>query len=87
MTLIDTVGAVLFRAMGLIVRLAPLGVLGAIAYTVGEYGVASLRQLLSLVALFWFSVAFFVVVVLGAIMRCDHGAEHPALPVVFPGGS
>ena len=44
--LIDTVSTVLFRAMGLIVRLAPFGVLGAIAYTVGEYGVGSLRQLL-----------------------------------------
>ena len=37
-------------AMGLIVRLAPLGVLGAVAYTVGKYGVGSLKQLLSLVA-------------------------------------
>lgn len=37
--LIDTVSKVLFRAMGLIVRLAPLGVLGAVAYTVGRYGV------------------------------------------------
>ncbi len=41
-TLIDTVSKVLFRAMGLIVRLAPLGVLGAVAYTVGQYGVGSL---------------------------------------------
>jgi aerobic C4-dicarboxylate transport protein len=71
--LIDTVSTVLFRAMGLIVRLAPLGVLGAIAYTVGQYGVGSLRQLLSLVALFWVSVAFFVVVVLGTVMRLTTG--------------
>ena len=54
--LIDTVSSVLFRAMGLIVRLAPLGVLGAVAYTVGRYGVGSPRQLFSLVALF-FSVS------------------------------
>jgi aerobic C4-dicarboxylate transport protein len=71
--MIDTVSAVLFRAMGLIVRLAPLGVLGAVAYTVGEYGVGSLRQLISLVALFWIAVAFFVVVVLGAMMRLTTG--------------
>jgi aerobic C4-dicarboxylate transport protein len=71
--LIDMVSTVLFRAMGLIVRLAPFGVLGAIAYTVGEYGVGSLRQLLSLVALFWVSVAFFVIVVLGAVMRVTTG--------------
>jgi aerobic C4-dicarboxylate transport protein len=71
--LIENVAKVLFRAMGLIVRLAPLGVLGAVAYTVGEYGVGSLRQLLSLVALFWFAVAFFVVVVLGTVMRVTTG--------------
>jgi aerobic C4-dicarboxylate transport protein len=67
--LIDSVSTILFKAMGLIVRLAPLGVLGAVAYTVGQYGVGSLRQLLSLVAIFYVSVAFFVIVVLGAVMR------------------
>ena len=70
---IETIGAVLFRAMGLIVRLAPLGVLGAVAYTVGQYGVGSLRQLASLVVLFWFAVAFFVLVVLGAMLRVATG--------------
>src|SRR5216684_2550272 len=54
--------------MGLIVRLAPLGVLGAVAYTVGKYGVGSLKQLISLVALFYISVAIFVFGVLGAVM-------------------
>ncbi|MBV8165767.1 MAG: cation:dicarboxylase symporter family transporter, partial [Alphaproteobacteria bacterium] len=68
-TLIDAVATVLFKAMGLIVRLAPLGVLGAVAYTVGRYGVGSLKQLLSLVVLFYASVAIFVLVVLGAVMR------------------
>jgi aerobic C4-dicarboxylate transport protein len=68
-TMIETVSTVLFRMMGLIVRLAPLGVLGAVGYTVGQYGVGSLKQLISLVALYYASVAFFVLVVLGAIMR------------------
>ena len=67
-SLIDAVSTVLFRAMGLIVRLAPLGVLGAVAYTVGKYGVGSLKQLVSLVALFYVSVAIFVLGVLGAVM-------------------
>jgi aerobic C4-dicarboxylate transport protein len=71
--MIEAVSKVLFRAMGLIVRLAPLGVLGAVAYTVGQYGVGSLRQLVSLVVLFWVAVAFFVVVVLGAIMKITTG--------------
>jgi len=67
--LIERVSTVLFKMMSLIVRLAPLGVLGAVAYTVGRYGAGSLKQLISLVALYYASVAFFVLVVLGAIMR------------------
>jgi aerobic C4-dicarboxylate transport protein len=67
--LIDSVSAVLFRAMGLIVRVAPFGVLGAVAYTVGRYGVGSLQQLVSLVVLFYVAVAVFVFVVLGLVMR------------------
>lgn len=71
--MIETVATVLFRAMGLIVRLAPLGVLGAVAYTVGEYGARSLEQLASLVVVFWIAVAFFVLVVLGAVLRLTTG--------------
>jgi aerobic C4-dicarboxylate transport protein len=67
--MIDAVSAVLFRAMGLIVRVAPLGVLGAVAYTVGQYGASSLVSLAWLVALFYVAVAIFVIVVLGVILR------------------
>jgi aerobic C4-dicarboxylate transport protein len=68
-SLIESISTVLFRMMGLIVRVAPLGVLGAVAYTVGRYGVGSLKQLLSLVLLFYVSVAIFVLVILGGVMR------------------
>jgi aerobic C4-dicarboxylate transport protein len=68
-SLIDAISTILFRAMGLIVRVAPLGVLGAVAYTVGRYGVGSLRQLLSLVVLYYIALSLFVVVVLGFVMR------------------
>jgi aerobic C4-dicarboxylate transport protein len=44
-------------------------VLGAVAYTVGRYGVGSLKQLVSLVALFYVAIAIFVIVVLGGVMR------------------
>ena len=67
--IIEAVSTVLFRAMGLIVRVAPLGVLGAVAYTVGKYGVGSLKQLVSLVVLFYVAIGIFVVVVLGGVMR------------------
>jgi len=66
---VDTLGHVLFKLMGIIIKLAPLGVLGAIAFTVGKYGVGSLKQLGMLVVLFYGAVIIFIVVVLGAIMR------------------
>jgi len=66
--MIDAASTVLFRVMGLIVRVAPLGVLGAVAYTVGKYGVGSLKQLVSLVMLFYVSVGIFVLGVLGGVM-------------------
>jgi aerobic C4-dicarboxylate transport protein len=66
--MIDAVSTVLFRVMGLIVRVAPLGVLGAVAYTVGKYGVGSLKQLVSLVVLFYVSVTVFVLGVLGGVL-------------------
>lgn len=68
-TFIDQLSHAVFKVMFFIVRLAPLGVLGAIAFTVGQYGVGSLRQLGYLVAVFYATVAFFVFVVLGTIMR------------------
>ena len=67
-SLIDAAATVLFRVMGLIVRVAPIGVLGAVAYTVGKYGVGSLKQLVSLVLLFYISVGIFVLGVLGTVM-------------------
>ncbi|RDI26089.1 aerobic C4-dicarboxylate transport protein [Pseudacidovorax intermedius] len=67
--LVDTLSLVLFKIMGILIKLAPLGVLGAIAFTVGRYGVGSLKQLGMLVALFYGAVLFFVFVVLGLVMR------------------
>ena len=66
---IDDLSHVLFKTMGIIIKLAPLGVLGAIAFTVGKYGIGSLKQLGMLVVLFYAAVIVFVVVVLGGIMR------------------
>jgi aerobic C4-dicarboxylate transport protein len=67
--LIEELSLVLFKIMGLLIRLAPLGVLGAIAFTVGKYGIGSLKQLGMLVGLFYVAVIVFVTVVLGLIMR------------------
>ncbi len=72
-SMVEAVSKVLFRLMGLIVRVAPLGVLGAVAFTVGKYGVGSLKQLVSLVFIFYVCVALFVVVVLGGVLRAVAG--------------
>ena len=67
--LVDTLSLVLFKIMGIIIKLAPLGVLGAIAFTVGKYGIGSLKQLGMLVGLFYVAVLLFVFIVLGLVMR------------------
>ena len=66
---IERLSHVLFKMMYFIVRLAPLGVLGAIAFTTGKYGIGSLKQLGYLVVLFYGAVIIFVVVVLGGVLR------------------
>ena len=66
---IESLSHVIFKIMGILIKLAPLGVLGAIAYTVGGFGIASLKQLGMLVALYYAAVAIFVVVILGVILR------------------
>lgn len=68
-SLIDELSQVFFRVMGFIIKLAPLGVLGAIAFTTGTYGVESLKQLGMLVLVFYASCFVFVAVVLGVVMR------------------
>src|SRR5277367_5604982 len=72
-SLVEAVSKVLFKIMGLIVRVAPLGVLGAVAFTVGKYGVGSLKQLISLVLIFYACVILFVFVVLGSVLRAVAG--------------
>jgi aerobic C4-dicarboxylate transport protein len=67
--LIEELSHVFFRVMGFIIKLAPLGVLGAIAFTTGTYGVASLKQLGMLVVVFYACCIVFVAVVLGIVMR------------------
>ena len=66
---IDTVAQVFFGIMRIVVRFAPLGALGAMAYTVGSYGLGALRNLLELMLGFYLTAGFFVVIVLGAIAR------------------
>ena len=66
---IETIGQLLFRMIGIVVRLAPIGAFGAMAYTVGKFGVRALLNLGALVATFYATSAVFVVVVLGTVAR------------------
>ena len=66
---LEAVAKVLFKVIGLIINLAPIGVLGAVAFTAGKYGVASLSKLALLVLVFYASCAIFVILVLGSVLR------------------
>ena len=66
--LLSKVSHVLFDIVGLIMRLAPIGAFGAMAFTVGRYGVGALLSLGKLMAGVYITCAFFIFVVLGAIL-------------------
>ena len=58
---------IFFRMMNVLMRLAPIGAAGAMAFTIGRYGVDSVGPLLMLMASFYLTCFLFVVIVLGAI--------------------
>ncbi|HKW64373.1 MAG TPA: C4-dicarboxylate transporter DctA [Candidatus Acidoferrum sp.] len=64
---VEVAGKVVFSIIRIIIRTAPLGALGGMAFTVGSYGMASLSNLLKLICTFYLTSVIFVVVVLGAI--------------------
>jgi aerobic C4-dicarboxylate transport protein len=67
--MLDNLTAVVFRIVHMIVKLAPIGAFGAMAFTVGKYGLASLAPLARLMGSFYATCLLFVLVVLGAIAR------------------
>ncbi|MDE2369162.1 MAG: dicarboxylate/amino acid:cation symporter [Burkholderiales bacterium] len=67
--LIEKGSHVLFAMVGTIMRVAPLGAFGAMAFTVGKYGIGSLFSLGKLMGTFYFTCLFFIFVVLGLIAR------------------
>ncbi len=65
--LVDQLGSVLFAAMNLVVKFAPIGAFGAMGYAVAAHGVDTLANLFWLMLGFYFTSAVFVIVVLGCI--------------------
>jgi aerobic C4-dicarboxylate transport protein len=66
---LDTLGELFFGIIGLVMRLAPLGAFGAMAFTIGRYGLDTLVQLAALMASVYLTCFAFVVIVLGLIAR------------------
>ena len=64
---IEATTSVVFAVVNVIMRLAPIGAFGAMAFTVGRYGISSLGPLLKLVAVFYLTSIIFVVGILGLI--------------------
>ena len=67
--IIDVAAKMIFAVVGIVMWAAPIGAFGAIAFTVGKFGVGSLASLGKLLAVFYFTCVIFVIVALGAVAR------------------
>ena len=65
--LFDALTHAVFGVVNILMRFAPIGAFGAMAFTVGKYGIASLGPLLKLIATFYVTCFFFVLIVMGTI--------------------
>jgi len=68
-TLIDDIALGVFGVIGIVMKAAPIGAFGAMAYTIGKYGPQALGNLAGLIATFYLTAALFVFVVLGTIAK------------------
>jgi aerobic C4-dicarboxylate transport protein len=66
---IDDAAHAIFGVIAIVMKAAPIGAFGAMAYTIGKYGPTVLGNLVSLIAVFYLTSALFVIVVLGSIAR------------------
>ncbi len=66
-TLLDSLTKAVFGIVNILMRLAPIGAFGAMAFTIGKYGLASLGPLAKLIATFYLTSILFVLVILGTV--------------------
>src|SRR5207244_13013326 len=66
---LDEFGKVLLGIVGLVMKLAPLGAFGAMAFTIGKYGIGTLSQIGKLVACLYLTSIAFIAIVLGTVSR------------------
>lgn len=72
LTVLESASQMVFRIFGYLMRFAPVGAFGALAFTVGQYGITSLGSLAKLIMTLYIACGFFVFIVLGGICRA-HG--------------
>jgi aerobic C4-dicarboxylate transport protein len=65
--ILESLTQVVFRVVNILMLFAPIGAFGAMAFTIGKYGFASLGPLVKLIATFWITSILFVLIILGAI--------------------
>jgi aerobic C4-dicarboxylate transport protein len=66
---IDQISHVFFNIVNMVMKLAPIGAFGAMAFTIGKYGIGSLAQLAQLIICFYVTCLLFIFIVLGTISR------------------
>jgi aerobic C4-dicarboxylate transport protein len=69
LTVLESASHAVFKLVSLLMKAAPIGAFGAMAFTIGQYGVATLLNLAGLVATFYLTALLFVLVVLGTVAR------------------
>lgn len=67
--MIDSASVVFFKIVGMLMKVAPIGAFGAMAFTIGKYGVGTLLSLGQLMAAFYVTCLLFIFVVLGTVAR------------------
>ncbi|MET3108293.1 aerobic C4-dicarboxylate transport protein [Oxalobacteraceae bacterium GrIS 2.11] len=67
LNLVDELSKVIFAVVGILMRAAPIGAFGAMAYTIGKYGLGSLQSLAYLMVSFYLTCGIFIFVVLGIV--------------------
>ncbi|MGY6038698.1 dicarboxylate/amino acid:cation symporter [Aeromonas sp. AE23HZ002T15] len=69
--MVDSFSQVIFGIINMIMKLAPVGAFGAMAFTIGKYGIGSLVQLGQLIASFYLTCLLFIFLVLGSIAKAN----------------
>ena len=67
----EALTTVVFNVVNIIMRFSPIGAFGAMAFTIGQYGIGSLEPLAKLVVTFYATCIFFVLIVLGGVARAS----------------